>query len=69
MTFDMVKRSGEGDQRSLEYPTLSPQVRVPELIRIDAPMSACGTSETNEFSRLESAIGVRPDVGAPPAQG
>jgi hypothetical protein len=32
-------------------------------------MSASGTSETNGFSRFESAIGVRSDVGLPVAQG
>jgi hypothetical protein len=32
-------------------------------------MTASGTSETNGLSRFESAIGVRPDVGPPAAQG
>jgi hypothetical protein len=34
-----------------------------------ATESAAGTSETNGLSRFESAIGVRPDVGPPAAQG
>jgi hypothetical protein len=31
--------------------------------------AAIGTSETNGFDQFESAIGVRPDVGPPAAQG